>query len=448
MVTVRQPPNPDTPEERYRRLFDGFKSEAFRQAMASPLVSGKYLHWDKLRFYKAPDGLSHEQWWDAVKVARLGARRTLPLRDIKGMPFTFILPDAIEELLHRLTMALGSNLRLEERLTNKESKDKYLISSLVEEAITSSQLEGAATTRKVAEQMLRSGRKPRNTDEQMIVNNFLAMRRINELDGVDLSTELILELHRVLTNNTLPPEDQGRLRVAGKATDDIAVYDNVTNAVLHKPPPAAELPSRMRAMCAFANGETKSGFVHPIVRAITLHFWLAYDHPFVDGNGRTARALFYWAMKRGGYWLCEYVSISSIIRTGPTKYLRAYLETETDENDLTYFIIYHLKVLDRAVTALETYIQERRDEIQRVNVKLKGVATLNHRQRDLILHAVRHPGQEYTFASHGNSHQVTYQTARTDLLSLEQRGLLWRIVRGKEFVFVAPADLETRLAQG
>ncbi|MCC7509490.1 MAG: Fic family protein [Planctomycetes bacterium] len=448
MVTVRQPPDPLGTDERFRRIVEAFDSDEFRRAMASPLIAGKYLHWDKLRFYKPPEGLSHEQWWDAVKLARLGGRRALPLLDVNGKPFTFILPDTVEELLHKLTLALGSNMRLEERLATKESKDKYLISSLVEEAITSSQLEGAATTRKVAEQMLRSGRKPRDAHEQMIVNNYLAMRRINELDGVDLSAELVFELHRILTEKTLPDEDRGRLRLTGKASDDIAVYDNTTNEVLHKPPAAEELPQRMTAMCAFANGELKSGFVHPIVRAIALHFWLAYDHPFVDGNGRTARALFYWAMKRGGYWLCEYVSISSIIRKAPAKYLRAYLETETDENDLTYFVIFHLQVLDRAVTALESYIQERRDEIQRVHLKLKGVATLNHRQRDLILHAVRHPGQEYTFASHHNSHGVTYQTARSDLLHLEERGLLRRVVRGREFIFLAPPDLESRLAHG
>ncbi|HEY5741239.1 MAG TPA: Fic family protein, partial [Terrimicrobiaceae bacterium] len=62
--------------------------------------------------------------------------------------------------------------------------------------------------------------------------------------------------------------------------------------VYHDPPPPEELETRMVAMCAFANGETPGFFVHPAVRAIILRFWLTYDHPFVYGNGRTARALF------------------------------------------------------------------------------------------------------------------------------------------------------------
>ncbi|MBX3474479.1 MAG: Fic family protein [Planctomycetes bacterium] len=444
MKVIKSPPKMELSEI----LAKGLSLPEFVQAVSSPLAHGKYLHWDKLRFHQPPTNLSHEMWWAALKLARGTGRRTLALADTAGKGFSFIVPDIAEELLHMLSLALGSNLRLEERVANKETRDKYLISSLIEEAITSSQLEGAATTRKVAEQMLRSGRKPRDQSEQMIVNNYLAMRRINELEDIDLSPELVFELHSILTENTLPDADRGRVRRPDEAGDDIAVYDNVTNEVLHKPPPAQELPHRMKLMCQFANGHTKSGFIHPIVRAIALHFWLAYDHPFVDGNGRTARAVFYWAMKRGGFWLCEYISISSIISKGPSKYLRAYLEAETDDNDLTYFLIYHLRVLDQAVRALEQFIEAKRQEVQRVNQKLKGAASLNHRQRELIIHAVRHPGQEYTFASHRNSHGVTYQTARSDLLNLEDRGLLRRIVRGKEFVFLAPPDLEDRLAEG
>ena len=84
-------------------------------------------------------------------------------------------------------------------------------------------------------------------------------------------------------------------------------------AVFHVPPPAEGLPKMLEALCPFANGETHKVFTHPVQRTITLHFWLAYDHPFSDGNGRTARALFYWAMLHKDYWLFEFISISSVI---------------------------------------------------------------------------------------------------------------------------------------
>jgi len=90
-------------------------------------------------------------------------------------------------------------------------------------------------------------------------------------------------------------------------------------------------------------------FIPPIIRAILLHFTLAYDHPFVDGNGRVARALFYWSALSGGYRLLEFVSISRVLRQAPAKYARSYLFTETDDSDVTYFIVHRLATVIRAI---------------------------------------------------------------------------------------------------
>ena len=198
-------------------------------------------------------------------------------------------------------------------------------------------------------------------------------------------------------------------------------------------------------MCVFANEASSERFIHPVIRSIILHFWLAYDHPFVDGNGRTARALFYWSMLRHGYWLFEFVSISQTILKAPARYGRAFLLTETDGNDLTYFIIYHLEVIENAVSQLHEYIQRKTDELKKVEMELKGITILNHRQRALMGHAVRHPSFLYTIESHRLSHNVVYQTARTDLLDLAERNLLAARKRANTWTFSAPPDLEQRL---
>ena len=57
---------------------------------------------------------------------------------------------------------------------------------------------------------------------------------------------------------------------------------------------------------------------------------LAFIHPFVDGNGRTARSLVYWYMMKKGYWLTEYLSISRIIYRNKAQYEKAFLYTEAD----------------------------------------------------------------------------------------------------------------------
>jgi Fic family protein len=186
-------------------------------------------------------------------------------------------------------------------------------------------------------------------------------------------------------------------------------------------------------------------FVHPAIRAIILHFWLAYDHPFSDGNGRTARALFYWAMLHTRYWLFEFISISNILCKAPVEYGRSFLYTETDDNDLTYFIVGQAKVIRRAITELHGYIARKTTEVREMEAHLRVLDLVNHRQSDLIRHALKHPFQEYTIAGHQKSHAVVYQTARTDLLDLNARGLLAKKKRGRKVVFSVPADLAEHL---
>ena len=218
------------------------------------------------------------------------------------------------------------------------------------------------------------------------------------------------------------------------------------NEVLHEPPPAEQLEDRIQIMCDFANGKIPKDFIHPLVRSIILHFWLAYEHPFVDGNGRTARALFYWSMLKNGFWLFEFVSISQIIVQAYAKYEKAFLYTETDGNDLTYFILYHLDVIQRSIDELHNYIKRKTQRILELENELKGMAGLNHRQRALINHALRHPNYRYTIESHRKCHNVVYQTARLDLLDLAEKKLLTSIKIRKVWYFQPDTELGKKLA--
>lgn len=411
---------------------------------ASPLVGGRYMHWNKVRFHEPPDGLTHEEWWLGLKFYRRAIYLQAPLRDKFGVPFSYCLPEPTPALLHEIDLGGGGIVSMPEQITNAETRDQYYVGSLIDEAITSSQLEGATTTRPIAKEMIRTGRAPRDRSEQMILNNYLAMRRIGQLKDKPLTKKVVFEIHRLVTDKALDnPTAAGRFRTDG---EQIRIEDN-DGRVIHEPPAASTLDERMEAMCAFANDANSQKFIHPVIRSIILHFWLSYDHPFVDGNGRTARALFYWSMLHRKYWLCEYISISQIIRKAPIKYGQAFLHTETDDNDLTYFILYHLEVLRRAVVELHQYIARKTKELRQLEAELRGLVMFNHRQRALISHALRHPHQRYTIESHKVSHNVVYQTARTDLLELEERKLLQKVKVGKTFYFVPTKDVGEKLAK-
>ncbi len=406
-----------------------------------PTHGGKYLHWDDLRFRTPPEGLTLEEWWTAHKLARTQQAKRLAYRDKEGRPFWFVLADPVLEMLQLNDRDLAGHVGSAERLVGPGQRDRYLFSSLVEEAITSSQLEGAAVTRQVAKDMIRTGREPRDISERMVYNTYRAMQRIREVRGDRLTPEIVLELHRIVTDGTLDdPADAGRIQQPGERR--VFVSDELDGTAYHLPPDAGELPSRLQAMCEFANGDSDDGFIHPVLRAVVLHFWLAYDHPFVDGNGRVARSVFYWSMLSQGYWLAEFISISSVLCTAPAQYGRSFLLTETDESDLTYFVVHQLTVLRKAVDELHRYLERKADQVRRTEALLRRSTDYNHRQLAVLSHALRHPDQVYTIAGHAASNGVVYQTARTDLLDLADRGLLMAAKRGRRYEFTVVPDLE------
>jgi Fic family protein len=408
-------------------------------------TSPEYVHWDKLRQLDPPDNITNLEWWMMIKLARSSMQRAIPLTDAKGAHFTYAIPDRVMLHLHHIDQRCSGEVAMPELVTGDEqARRHYLVNSLMEEAIRSSQLEGATTTRRVAKDMLRTGRAPKDRSELMIVNNYRAIQYMRDDIGDELTPSTVVELQRILTDGTLDNLDAaGRLQRPDEVR--VAVVDGIDGSVVHNPPPAEQLPGRLQAMCDFANEDETARFIHPAVRGILLHFWLAYDHPFEDGNGRTARALFYWYMRRQKYWLVEYLSISEILRRAASKYGRAFVLTETDERDATYFIVYQLEVIERAIERLHSVLKKKIKDVREVEQLLKGSGQFNHRQLALLGSAIRNPDSSYSFRSHAASHDVTHETARNDLLPLVERGFLEQRRSGRGYIFTPPAELAARL---
>ena len=424
----------DTPPELLQRIYTEAGSDD----------EEKYLHWEELRRREPPAGLTREQWWLQIKLKRKLQRVLVPLEDTHGQPFHFVPAASVQECLPRIDARAWKPPVTSDGWVVKEEQARYSVGSHIEEATTSSLLEGAATTRLEAREMIRQNRQPRSKGERMVYNNYWTMERLHDIKHLPMSPELVLDLHRRITEDTWDGEDaSGRYR-----RDDEHIRVMSEDIVLHVPPPAAQLPGRMQAMCDFANGKTPERYVHPMLRAIIVHFWLAYDHPFKDGNGRTARALFYWMMLRDGYWLFEFLSISSVLLEAPSRYARAFLFTETDANDLTYFIVYHLSAIERAIQAMDGRVGEIRDEVRAVEARIHQDHDFNHRQLALLSHALRHPHQRYTLDTHRISHAVSRQTARNDFMALVSAGLLTEKRVSRRLIFRPAPDIAERLGEG
>ena len=430
----------ETPAQSFALLTNPKAAELLRRA------DEKYLHWDEFRHRSMPDGLRPEQLWALIKLSRFPHLRRLPFKSKTGSPFKYSLPDVVQRALHDIDQSATGQLLVDDQPFSRRDRDRYIISSLMEEAIASSILEGAATTRKVAKEMLRTGRRPVSRGEKMILNNYRTMEKVTKLKEKSLSTQMLCDIQATITRDTLDDQSAaGRFR---RDDEEVVVQDLSDGTVLHVPPPAGELGARMDALYEFANSTEGGRFIHPIVKASIIHFWIAYDHPFVDGNGRTARAIFYWYLLKHNYWALEYLPISRVILKAPGKYKRAFLYSETDDEDLTYFVIFNTRALCLAIRELAEYVSRKQSQLKETTALLKRIRGLNHRQKELIGQALRHPDSTHTIMRHTKTHGVVYQTARTDLFGLVRKGLLKKYREGRTWHFYPHEKLAKKLNLG
>jgi Fic family protein len=390
------------------------------------LDDGRYLHWNELRYRSPPSALSCTEWWSAMRLARKNkSTEVVQLTRCYQTAFSFVDLPEIQRTLHGLDR-VNVGEKILSALGNHDAKVDYRIRQIIEEAISSSEIEGARlSTRDFARQLLRENRKPASKSERMIVNNLRAMEKLRSMHaaGVRLDLASLLELHRILGEDAL--DTDGSAGVLRTREHTVRIED-AEGEVWYTPPDAHGIEDRVTALLRFVNGEESPDetFIHPILRAILAHFWLAYEHPFRDGNGRIARALYYFCMLRHGYEFAEFLSISGPIDRAPKAYYLAFAHTETDGNDLSYFILHQLEVMQTAMRELVEHLTMRAEHRRVLNERVRSFGELNHRQRSFLEYVIRHPLEGPSIKSHANSHGVHYITATTDLADLEKRGFV------------------------
>jgi len=398
----------------------------------------KYVYWDKFKYYPFPDGFTPEDGWTLLKFTQRASKDMTPVTDTNGELFGFSTTKSLYKKLNYIDIHTAGFIRSLSQKPNDSQSEKMLMSGLSEEAIASSQIEGASTTRKVAKDMLFSGRKPKNESEQMIINNYQAMKRLDELKEFDLSLDLLKEIQSIITNKILNADERGRFRTDG---ENIVVQDSMTGDVAHTPFSHDKIESELKRLIEYANRtEDEGDFIHPVIKATVLHFWLAYIHPFVDGNGRTARAIFYWYLMKNDYWLFQYLSVSRVIKKTRKKYDMAFLHTENDDNDLTYFLIYIVDSTCQAIAEMKDYYEEKLKEEKKYKDIAKQFRMLSERQASIMSYFSTHSDGEVDIQTHQKKHGIVYETARRDLLDLVEKGYLAQTSRGKKNVFLVNAS--------
>lgn len=226
----------------------------------------------------------------------------------------------------------------------------------------------------------------RDRDIQEVINYRNVLKFIDQIANqigpgspYYFTLETIMEIHRITTEKLLPEDQSGQFR-----TKQVVLRNTRTGLISYTPPPAAEIPFLMEDLVAWINSEeTKE--LYPVVKAGIIHYELARIHPFIDGNGRTARATATLIMFLDGYDIRRFFSLEQYFDENPIDYYETLqavsnqLVLDTHERDLTPWLEYFIK----GVAIEMNKIKERVKRISadsRVKDKLGEQVALNERQ--------------------------------------------------------------------
>lgn len=390
-----------------------------------------YTYWDKFKYKVQDDVLSSEELWYLIRQFRNISSTEIPVKAENGDFFKWLRLPSTEEHLHTVDMLAGGQLFPYPNIISQSNQQTFISRGIIEEAIASSQLEGAHTTRAIAKKMIIENKKPRNESERMILNNYETINVIEEdYKNKELSLNLLFEIHRMLTKGTIDKAEQNRLRTN---KDKIVVQGQIGSDqfVSHLPPDESFVKNEVKRLIAYANDQSDQKFTHPIIKAIFLHFWIGYIHPFTDGNGRLARAIFYWYLLRKGYWTFMFIPISTVIKKAPSQYALAYIYSEQDNLDITYFYDFHIRKVLQAIKDFKSYLNLKIKENQEVDKIISKKVTLNERQKQLVHYFISDPNPSTTVSSHSTINNIARQTAAKDLKELESTNFLYSKKEGK-----------------
>ena len=386
----------------------------------------RYLNKTEIGF-RLPGELNLSEVWQEIQEERKARGEILALKDEKGISFWYVNTKPLQSKLHQIDSRGKDSLY---RYIKPDIENELILDSIIEEAWASNIIEGAFTTHKRAQELVRRNLTPKDKNELMTKNNHLAMTYILEHRESEFNIELILKIHQIITQGTLDdPEYSGKLR-----DDEVFIWDK-TNTVIFKPMAAENIEPCLNNLVTWVNTHSDEDFIHPVVKASIIHFHLVYVHPFFDGNGRTARALFYFYLLKNQYEFFKYFSISALIAKQREKYYKAIKDVEDYDDDLTYFLLYFADVVSKSIDEIiDRIVRKYQSNIISKNLDAKGIY-LNKRQRKLVKVLIDHDYKNITTRRYEKIFKVSYGTARSDLNEMADNGLLQKRKIGKGFVY-------------
>lgn len=390
----------------------------------------QYKTLDEIKYRLDQKSLNPKDWDELkTKIVRLRKTSAIPLFvNSLDKKFWFYPSDSLFKKTDKIEK-LGQGL-YQKILNQSDFAQDFILDASIEEAITSAIYEGANSTRAKAKELIESENLPKSKDEWMLYNNFKALQWIKKNQSVDINLDVIKELHHIVTQNTLLGDD---INFVGKFRNDGVFVHSSRGEVKHEGV-KHELVSE--ALTEVLQLTTHNARYFPnLFKGICLHYFIAYIHPFFDGNGRTARALFYFDSIKNDLKFIELLSVSAYLKSHGQQYEKSFEKVKDEDFDLTYFIDFNL---DALLEALER-ISDKVEFLLSLN-KLKAHLNISQNQVGLLQKLALHRFRKYDIESYAESIQKSREIARKELRQLADLGLLLESKVGKKYSYQIQID--------
>lgn len=315
----------------------------------------------------------------------------LPLTGKNGEHMRYVKAPEIESLLAEINKVY-------------EEVQVEALNFVAEEALATCTIEGAMSTLPETVKLVQ-GKEPTNKSEKMIKNNINAIQTV--LNGDFKFTEdNILTLWKTLSNDAID-----NISIQGKKyrTGKVVVADGLGN-VFFEAPSFDKIQGMMDELVDFCNEEQG---LNNYIKAIIIHYYFVYIHPFCDGNGRTARLLLQNWLIQSGLDKFKGISISSGVLKNKSTYYKSLQQSENEYNDITFNIIFYLEtILDVLYDGLKGFgYGERHLE-------------MSESQSKLLTYLKKHKGASITIAKYAEVYKLNDKIAGKELSELVNNKIL------------------------
>ncbi|RLG44562.1 MAG: hypothetical protein DRN92_07815 [Thermoproteota archaeon] len=218
----------------------------------------------------------------------------------------------------------------------------------------------------------------RRKDKQEVLNYLEALEKIPQFAKRNpFKKGDLLEIHKIVTKDTLEnPKDEGAFR-----DRQVFVGNRVTGRIIFIPPPTEQVPQLIDDFLGWFNSKEVEE-IDPVIQAGVTHYELVRIHPFIDGNGRTARIMATLVFYKRGFDVKRFFALDDYYDHDRRAYYEALRNVDQNTLDLTGWLEYFTEGVAVSIKAVKDKVIGLSKNIK--FLKERGQIALTERQMKIV----------------------------------------------------------------